>query len=165
MKKQIKLIITAITAVALLTGCGLWVYMSAEVPLNGVLPQEQWYHMSLVNVVFKGQETEHRRYTVGEADIGQAMETLCGTKAERYRAFDGSDEDYFWIAFSTEDWSGRSYIVGNGPDMWNLYLGANGLLRVFAPDGEAFYFENCQELYRQMEGLAEKLECSTTISD
>ena len=157
MKKPIKIIIVAIAAVSLLAACGLGFYFGRKISLEDILPQEQWYHISFVNVVFEDSHTAHRRYTVTEDGADELMEALCGAQAKRYRTFDGSDADYFRIAFCTEDWSGRYYIVGNGPDMWNLYLGEDGLLRVFEPNGDAWYFENCQELYQQLQTLAQTL--------
>ena len=146
MKKWIKILLAVIVAVALLIGCGLWFYFEQTVALADILPQDQ-HDLSLVAVVFEDGQTQHKAYAEENTVSGEIMEALRGTQAERTRSFDDVRADFFWIVVWT----------GDGHDMWNLCLTHEGLLRITSPDNRNFYFENCQELYRRIQTIAEEL--------
>ena len=147
MKIQTKTIIVAIVIAALLASCGFWVYMSTEVSLDTVLPQEQWHYVSIIAVVFEDGQVMHKRYTGVENVSGQIKQTLNAAQAERSRSFDDIEGNLLWIVIST----------GDNYDMWNLYLGENGLLHIVSLDGRDYYFENCWELYLQLQSVVEEL--------
>ena len=142
-RKRISAIISIVVAVLVLAACGLWTYMNAEVPLGSVLPQDQWLDVSLIAIVFEDGQTQHRSYLEEQKVSQQIRQTLYTAQVERARPFDDMRADILWIVISTEE----------DHEMWNLALGENGLLRITSEDKRNYYFENCQELYRQMQNI------------
>lgn len=147
MQKRSKIILTAIAAILLLTVCGFVAYMNVEVSLERILPREQWMDVSVVAVVFEDGQIRHKACMEEEMVSGQLRQTLCSGRAERKRPFDDLRADFFWIVI----WTGKDH------GMWNLSLGENGLLRITSPDLHNYYFENCQELYRQVQDIVGEL--------
>lgn len=147
MQKRSKIILAAIAAILLLTVGGFWVYMNAEVPLDKILPQEQWMDVSVVAVVFEDGQVRHKAYMEEERVSGQLRQALYSGQAERRRSFDGMHADLLWLVI----WTGKDH------GMWSLSLGENGLLLITSPDLHNYYFENCQELYRQIQDIVGEL--------
>lgn len=147
MKKRTKIIIAAIAAVLLLVACGLWAYFGQTVSLAGVLPQDGWLDVSLTAVVFEEGQTRHLSYLDEQTVTETLKQTLCTAQAERTIPFDDMRADLLWIVILT----------GEGHDMWNLSIGENGLLRITSPDYRTYYFENCQDLYLQLQSIAQTL--------
>ena len=142
MQKRSKIILAAIAAVLLLTACGFWAYMNAEVSLDKILPREQWIDMGIIAVVFEDGQMQHKAYMEEMNVSGQLRQALYSGKAERKRPFEDMRADFIWLVIWTGD-----------HDMWNLSLGENGLLSITAPDLHTYYFENCQELYWQVQEI------------
>ena len=147
MKKRSKIILTAIAAFLLLAACGFLIFMNTEVSLDKILPQEQWMDVSVVAAVFEDGEVRHKAYMVEESVSGQLRQALYSGRAERRRSFDSMHADLLWLVI----WTGKDQ------GMWNLSLGENGLLLITSPDLHNYYFENCQELYWQIQDIVREL--------
>ena len=146
MKKLLCVLLT-MTVLLSLAVCGFLIFMNTEVSLDKILPQEQWMDVSVVAAVFEDGEVRHKAYMDEESVSGQLRQALYSGRAEHRRSFDSMHADLLWIVI----WTGKDQ------GMWNLSLGENGLLLITSPDLRNYYFENCQELYRQIQDIVREL--------
>ena len=141
--KKLFCVLLAMTVLLSLAVGGFLIFMNTEVSLDKILPQEQWMDVSVVAAVFEDGEVRHKAYMVEESVSGQLRQALYSGRAEHRRSFDSMNADLLWLVI----WTGKDH------GMWNLSLGENGLLLITSPDLHNYYFENCQELYRQMQNI------------
>ena len=145
--KKLFCVLLAMTVLLSLAVCGFLIFMNTEVSLDKILPQEQWMDVSVVAAVFEDGEVRHKAYMEEENVSGQLRQALYSGRAERRGSFDSVHADLLWLVIWTEKDQG----------MWNLSLGENGLLLITSPDLHNYYFENCQELYRQIQDIVREL--------